>query len=351
MTSSTSTLDYTWDEAYELNHLDDTNLTSVEVDGLVIMRMIKHSRENLPQLVTGQLLGLDIKSTLQVTDCVPFPKIEEADDENEEETEDDSDAKGAEYQLEMMLRLREVNVDNNIAGWYSSSYMESYMNKYTIQTQYKYQERIKKSVLLVYDPMKTSQGILSVKALRLTQPFMEIYKTQTFTKDSFAKGNLTFEDVFEEVPITIHNSQLVNAFLFDLEEKRTIDSADFERLDLATNTFLERSLEYMIDSMDELNAEQLKMRHYQYNLQRQQAQQAAWLQKRRADNAIRKRNGEELLPEDDYNNSSFKQLQEPSRLESVMLSNQINNFCKGVNQFSGNSFAKLFLFGEVEKAQ
>jgi len=348
---SSSNIDYTFDEAYEAAHLDDTTLDCIEVDGLVVLKIIKHTKENLPQLVTGQLLGLDIKTTLQVTDCVPFPKIDETEDENEEEPEDDTDAKGAEYQLEMMRCLREVNVDNNIAGWYSSSYMESYINKFTIQTQFKYQERIKKSVLIVYDPMKTSQGILSLRALRLTQSFMELYKTQSFTKDSLTKGNITFENIFEEIPITIHNSQLVNAFLYDLQEQAIVESCDFDRLDLSTNSFLERNLEYMIDSMDELGAEQSKLRYFQNNQQRLLAQQAAWLQKRKADNAARKRNKEELLPEEDPSNPIFKSLSEPSRLEALLLSNQINNFCKGVNQFSGNSFAKLFLFGEMEKAQ
>lgn len=37
-------------------------------------------------------------------------KIREEDEENE--------AEGANYQLEMMKCLREVNVDNNTVGWY-----------------------------------------------------------------------------------------------------------------------------------------------------------------------------------------------------------------------------------------
>lgn len=53
-------------------------------------------------------------------------------------------AKGfSEYQIEIMKALKEVNVDNNIVGWYSSTYMDSFLNQFTIATQYKYQERIK----------------------------------------------------------------------------------------------------------------------------------------------------------------------------------------------------------------
>eukprot|EP01114_Cavostelium_apophysatum_P003311 TRINITY_DN1313_c0_g1_i1.p1 TRINITY_DN1313_c0_g1~~TRINITY_DN1313_c0_g1_i1.p1 ORF type:complete len:366 (-),score=103.06 TRINITY_DN1313_c0_g1_i1:65-1111(-) len=344
--------DYHFDEAYELAHLDDTELTEVELDGMVIMKIIKHCRENLPQLVTGQLLGADFSTSLQVTDCVPFPKIDDEDDGSDGSNEgsslelDESDAKGTEYQLEMMRCLREVNVDNNVAGWYSSSFMESYLSKFTITTQYKYQERIKKSVLITYDPLRTSQGILAIKALRLTQVFMDILKAGAFTKDTL-KG-VSFEDVFEEIPIRIHNNSLANAFLHDLSERSSMD-CDHEKLDLSTNPFLERNLEFMIDSMDELGAEQAKIRYFQNNQARQQAQQAAWLSKRRAENAARKKNGEELLPETDPSNPIFKPIPEPSRLESLLLFNQINNYCKQTNEFSGNAFAKLYLFGELEK--
>jgi translation initiation factor 3 subunit H len=37
------------------------------------LKIIKHCRESYPNDVTGQLLGLDDKSVLEVTNCFPFP--------------------------------------------------------------------------------------------------------------------------------------------------------------------------------------------------------------------------------------------------------------------------------------
>ena len=51
------------------------------------------------------------------------------------EYEDDS----AEYQVEMMRCLREVNVDNNTVGWYQSTYFSSFIDDVCIETQYNYQ--------------------------------------------------------------------------------------------------------------------------------------------------------------------------------------------------------------------
>lgn len=44
------------------------NLISLQA----VLKIIKHSRESLPTLVTGQLLGLDMDGTLEVTNCFPF---------------------------------------------------------------------------------------------------------------------------------------------------------------------------------------------------------------------------------------------------------------------------------------
>lgn len=39
----------------------------------VVLKIIKHCKDFMPALVTGQLLGLDIGSVLEVTNCFPFP--------------------------------------------------------------------------------------------------------------------------------------------------------------------------------------------------------------------------------------------------------------------------------------
>ena len=54
--------------------------------------------------------------------------------------------------------------------------------------------------------------------------------------------------------------------------------------------------------------------------------------------------GEEPQPEEDLAaNSLFKPMPQPSRLESLLIANQMQAYCQQVNQFTGQSFAKLFL--------
>ncbi|CAJ0648704.1 8042_t:CDS:2 [Entrophospora sp. SA101] len=56
-------------------------LESVQLDGLVVLKIIKHCHEFFPKAVTGQLLGLDVDRVLEVTNSFPFPEAK-TDDEH-----------------------------------------------------------------------------------------------------------------------------------------------------------------------------------------------------------------------------------------------------------------------------
>eukprot|EP00246_Nothoceros_aenigmaticus_P003895 TRINITY_DN15123_c0_g1_i1.p1 TRINITY_DN15123_c0_g1~~TRINITY_DN15123_c0_g1_i1.p1 ORF type:complete len:351 (+),score=61.13 TRINITY_DN15123_c0_g1_i1:26-1054(+) len=311
-------------------------LRVVQIDGLVALKIIKHCKECMPALVTGQLLGLDIGTVLEVTNCFPFPSRGGEEDEEVE-------ADGANYQLEMMRCLREVNVDNNTVGWYQSTYMGSFQTVELIETFLNYQENIKRCVCIIYDPLRSGQGVLALKALKLTDSFMDLYRTQNFVGEKLREKNMTWRDIFEEIPVRVSNSVLVSALMTELETTSPATQCDFDRLVLSTNPFVEKNLEFLIECMDDLSMEQQKFQYYYRNVSRQQSQQQAWLQKRRQENMARRSSGEEPLPEEDPNNAIFKPIPEPSRLDSYLITNQISNYCSQINGFAGQSFAKIYL--------
>ncbi|KAJ9147251.1 hypothetical protein P3X46_029430 [Hevea brasiliensis] len=315
------------------------SLRVVQIEGLVILKIIKHCKEFSPALVTGQLLGLDVGSVLEVTNCFPFP-IREEDEEIE--------ADGANYQLEMMRCLREVNVDNNTVGWYQSTLLGSFQTVELIETFMNYQENIRRCVCIIYDPSRSNQGVLALKALKLSDAFMELYRSNNFTGEKLRERNLSWVDIFEEIPIKVSNSALISAFMTELEADSPITQCDYDRLQLSTNPFMERNVEFLIECMDELSMEQQKFQFYYRNLSRQQAQQQAWLQKRRSENMARKAAGEDPLPEEDPSNPIFKPIPEPSRLDSFLITNQIANFCNQINGVSGQSFNRLYLMKALQ---
>ena len=324
----------------------------VELDGLVVLKIIKHCHEALPGFVTGQLLGLDIGRTLEVTNCFAFPtKDDDAGGGGKGDGDDDED--GAEYQIEMMRSLREVNVDNNTVGWYQSTYFSSFIDEACVETQFNYQSNIKSCVVLIYDPSRARSSGIALRAFRLTETFMSLYAQGKVTFEALESANLNpSSDVFTELPIKVRNSHLHSALLLELQEECAINTnaADFSKLELNTNPFLEKQLQLLIDCIEDLQQESNKLQSYERAVQRQKSAQAGYLAKKRAEAQQRKARGEAPLPEEDTSsNPLFKPLTKPSRLDSMLVTNQMAAYLQQVNQFSGQNFVKLFLMQSLNK--
>jgi len=311
----------------------DDALTSVEVSALVIMRIVKHCQENLPDPVTGPLLGLDEGATLYATDCFGYPQ---------KLGDDDDDDQGQKYQLEMLRNLRDVNVDCNIIGWYQSTYMGSFLNETLVDTQFMYQSEIPKSVVIVYDPLQLAEG-KAFRAFRLQPAFMKKYEAN---KKALLSGgsiqSMTSGEIFQEVPIHIVNSVMVEAFLFDQSHK--MHENQFAALDLENQSYLEKNITFLLDSLDYLGSEQQKIQYYERLAVRQAQQQKTFTEKRKQENAARKERGEELLPEEQVK----QRVQMPSQIDTLLLSNQIQTYCSQIQTFAGDSFGKVYLVGGVQ---
>jgi len=99
----------------------------------------------------------------------------------------------------------------------------------TLNYLYKCYREFKNSVFIIYDIGKSDYGLNPLHCFRLTEKAID-----AFTKDSHAQQqhyhstdkinlvqeriksmNLTIAELFEEIPIRIYRSHLVQAFLFD----------------------------------------------------------------------------------------------------------------------------------------
>jgi translation initiation factor 3 subunit H len=87
------------------------------------MKIIKQCRDFFPSSNSGHLLGLDVNDTLQVTNSYPLPSSQ------------DELPHGANLETERRRQqalwikgLSEVNVDNNIVGWYQNACLGNFMN-------------------------------------------------------------------------------------------------------------------------------------------------------------------------------------------------------------------------------
>lgn len=47
------------------------------------------------------------------------------------------------------------------------------------------QENIRRCVCIIYDPSRASQGVLALKALKLSDSFMELHRSNNFTGEKY----------------------------------------------------------------------------------------------------------------------------------------------------------------------
>mmetsp|Transcript_6606 Transcript_6606/g.9648 ORF Transcript_6606/g.9648 Transcript_6606/m.9648 type:complete len:336 (+) Transcript_6606:92-1099(+) len=317
------------------------------IEGLAALKMVKHCQESLPQMVTGSLLGLSVgHGILEITHAFPFPEPASRKSDivkSEEETNAAAaEMDGHEYQLEMMKMLREVNVDNNCVGWYQSMYLGSYSTQTLVENQLSYQTDLSpNAVVVLYDPVQTSHGRLTLKCLRLTDECVKV-------KRSGKNVYIDPENIFEEIPVKLTNAGLVQALLLDVG-KRTSNSTEdgivgekdidglectFDNLDLSTNPYLEKHLEFLCSWVDDLAAEQHKFQYFSRSLSK-------------GGKHRKEKTPEEVKAAEE----GWEGTNAPNRMESLLVSNQIRNYCEQVDRFAGGGFGKLFLASGLQKEE
>lgn len=366
-------------------------MRGVQVEALVIMKIIKHCSGNFPTTATGSLVGMDVGGILQITNCFPFPTVDASNADAREESIQNAAAaaprakSNVSYQNEMIKMLKEVNVDANSVGWYTSTIMGNFVTINTVENQFFYQKEMnERTVALVYDVSRSTQGSFNLRAFRLSPLFMSSFRENKFTTErlvdplyhferalliqlicSLQKSGLRYQDILSELPVTVHNSHLLTSFLHQIPSPpssttlafppslaalttspssttpRLPMESNFDTLDLSLDPFLEKNCDLLLDSLESHHIETNNASYYQRSLAREQAKIAAWQAKRKAENAARTASKQPLLPEDEWQRL-FKLPQEPSRLEMMLNSGQVEQYARQVDGFAGTVSGKMF---------
>lgn len=210
-----------------------------------------------------------------------------------------------------------------------------------------------RTVALVHDTARSISGALSLRAFRLTPQFMAAQKEGKFTVESLQKHNLTYRDILVELPLTIHNSHLLTSLLHQLDNPAPAPLSElslsapmplapnFDALDLSIDPFLEKNSDLLLESIETHYSEVNNQQYYNRQLAREQTKITAWQTKRKSENQLRASAKQPLLPEDEWQRL-FKLPQEPSRLETLLNSKQIEQYSKQIDAFTASVSAKMF---------
>jgi translation initiation factor 3 subunit H len=166
-----------------------------------------------------------------------------------------------------------------------------------------------------------------------------------------------------ELPVTIHNSHLLTSLLHQLPSQPPKEELqfppnlaalqndpnapepplypNFDSLDLSIDPFLEKTCDLLLESIENHHTELNNHQYYQRSLAREQTKITAWQQKRKAENAARAASKQPPLPEDEWQRL-FKLPTEPSRLEVLLNSRQVEQYARQVDGFTAGVSSKMF---------
>lgn len=289
-------------------------IRQVQLDGLVLLKIAKHCQDSSPEPVNGVLLGLDVDGVMEVTNC--FPELDDT---------------GSQSMTDLLINSH-GNIDKNKCGWYQSRFSSPPFNQFLVKGQHDWQKTLPNRLVLVYDPSRTSKGQLGIVAYRLTDQFMELSATGDFSYTNFAKSSVDSSNIFEEIPIKIHNSHLVHGFLYELREQRSM-SCYSDRLSFDPFTPIEQDLTFLSQRIDEYEHEQHR---FHSGLRDATRKKAEMVKRRAAENEKRQAEGKEPL-------SMEEETALPSRQNSYLIANQISQGAQEVINAARCGFNKLYL--------
>ncbi|KAL7751940.1 hypothetical protein RI367_002462 [Sorochytrium milnesiophthora] len=295
---------------------------SVLVDALVVLKIASYARDSPNTQVTGALLGFDIEQVLEITWCYPY-------------LDDDQDQD--QYQFDMMKALRDVNVDSNNVGWFHVAPLGSFVNSSWLNILHEFQTSIANSVVLEYDPVRSATGSLTLKAYRLTDAFLEFYKGKdpaTITTDALLKAGLNHSNIFKELPLRIRNSHLLSALMHELEvTSATPIAPNLDVLAPKQTQYLEKNIDALLDSIEDYSQDQNKYQYWVRQTQRERSRIEMQVSRKRYEDPDEAEAMQRQL--------SAKLPVEPSRLDSLLVTQQIVQQCQQIVDYVEPSLTRL----------
>ncbi|CED84402.1 Translation initiation factor 3, subunit h (eIF-3h) [Phaffia rhodozyma] len=318
-------------------------INSVELDGLVIIKIIKQYLDNPTTETTGHLLGLDLNGTLEVSDSFALPNSPPWERGADEEKERASNRAAQQaYSTEMVRNLKQISAADSVVGAYFTSPVGQLFKASLVETLAIYQSvGGRKGVVLLHDPTKSIHGRTSIKAYRFSAAFAEVFSAKgRLDTQTLVDNRLTFSNLLEELPITITNSSLVTAYLSTLTAPATNDNNTFtssptstipplhlSALNLHFPSSLTTSVEQTSRSLDEFQRENNSLLFNARDIARQ---------KTKVDQLVASG-----VPEDEAKRT-VKVPAEGSRLNALLLLRQIDEFAKGLAGNASVGVAKMY---------
>ena len=166
-------------------------------------------------------------------------------------------------------------IDSAKVGFYLSVNMGLTFNIETLTQLYKYYKEFKNSIFIIYDVSKSDYGLNPLHCFRLSEKAIEAFDMHnlltptnpvasagsdkiTLIQERIRSQNLTISELFEEIPIRVYRSHLLQAYLFDHIQPH-MPAFNANLFKLATPQYLCNHVFQLNEATDELIHEQSRL--------------------------------------------------------------------------------------------
>lgn len=296
--------------------------TSIEIEGSVLLSVVRHTSENYPSLYSGSLLGFeDDSGSINVTHAYPFPYPDQY------EGGSLRSKSGSKYQLEILEALKSLGEGVEFQGWFQSTISGNFVTSLLIEALAQQQLSNKNAFILIHN-MALIGREAALKAVRLSENFLAAYQDGKWKTKDLENHKLSFLNIFNEIPIKVHNQHLVNLYLADTQPE--VSSNEFDNLNFSsTSNTTTQLLENLYSQIDSFNFDQVNFNYYQRQLQKEHTKILQWKQTRKNENAERAKIGEAELDPEEWQ-TLFKLPTGPSRLNNTLHSRAIDEIADDI---------------------
>jgi len=299
----------------------------VQIEGTAIIKILQHLEEN-EEFTTGHLLGLETQELIKITNSFPIPESARTPAEVEN------------FNKEMCLLFKDLGFESTVFGWYQKPEEGTFFDINSVEYQFYMQKEFSNALMLLLDPA----GEFPFRAFRLSSQFMDFFESEEFTIQKARDSALNCQKLFEEVPFSVVNTNLSNAFIAqyapDTEEVPSQDSF---------KNYLEENLEGMQEGLEELIDRVRSLDSHVDLIQKQKQQIAEFEVKRAEENKERVARGERPLDQLEGSGSLYRVMPQPSRLDSLLIQQQLYNLSAELKKYSTQAQEKIEIFQSLQQ--
>lgn len=311
---------------------------TIKINASIALKLASIGKSLSSNVITGPIYGFDgvEDNIISVTHTIAFPTYNNI-NTNASGIEDFFNLRSSntKFQQDYLEKLKLADYTANLLGWFVCSTGGKFISQSLIESLYQLQETFRNnkseipSLLIVYDPLKSKNGYLSLKCFKLSDSFLKTIKSENkFIAKNLIENKLSYKNLLEELPVIIKSNHLTNLKIqeFDLE------SSNGSNLLISPSTYdnIKTSTGQLFEAVNHFNHNLGNLNYFQRNLARDIAKINKWEAKVQQDNEDKlKANPNAKIESPDWR-KEFKLPQPSSKYEYLIASSAVNNICNNL---------------------